>query len=145
MRNRRSEFAEVSLHAKVRARIGRPLRRFRHDGGNVVVEFALIAPALLMLLFGTIEASRAIWMQSALIYSVDQAARCAGIDVTKCGTPAKVQSYAAAESGAGFSSAVFTATTAACGNLVTASYPMSLSVPFIGLSVTLSARSCYPI
>jgi hypothetical protein len=143
MRNRRSESAEAPHRAG--AKIGRLLRCFRHDGGNVVVEFALIAPALLTLLFGTIEASRAIWMQSALIYSVDQAARCAGIDVTKCGTPTKVQSYAAAVAGAGFSSAAFTVTAAACGNLVTASYPMSLSVPFIGLSVTLSARSCYPI
>jgi Flp pilus assembly protein TadG len=125
-------------------RIGRLLRRARHDGGNVAVEFALIGPALLTLLFGTIEVSRAIWMQSALIYAVDQAARCAGIDTNRCGTPTQVQSYAAAESGAGFAITVFTASTAACGNLVTASYPMPLSVPFISLSVTLAARSCYP-
>jgi hypothetical protein len=120
------------------------VRRCRDDRGNVAVEFALIAPALLTLLFGTIEASRAIWMQSALIYAVDQAARCAGINTNACGTPTQVQSYAAAESGAGFSSTVFTASTAACGNLVTASYPMRLNVPFVSLSVTLGARSCYP-
>jgi Flp pilus assembly protein TadG len=144
MRNRRSESAEAPRRAKARARIRHLRRRFRHDGGNVAVEFALIAPMLLTLLFGTIEASRAIFMQSALIYSVDQAARCAGIDATTCGTPTQVRSYAAAESGAALDSTVFTATTAACGNLVTATYPMRLGVPFMNLSVTLSARSCYP-
>ena len=113
-------------------------------GGATAVEFAIILPALVMFLFGIIEMGRAVWVQSALNYSVDQAARCASIDVNNCGSANATETYAAAASGAGFSSAVFNATTAACGNVVTASYPIQLNIPFVSYSLTLTAKSCFP-
>lgn len=113
-------------------------------GGASAVEFGLILPALLMLLLGGMETGRALWTQNALNFAVEQAARCASIDQNNCGTTTQVQSYAAAAAGAGFASSTFSVATAACGNVVSASYPIQLHIPFVGTALTLTAQSCYP-
>jgi Flp pilus assembly protein TadG len=123
-------------------RLAGPLAK--DDRGGAAVEFALIAGPLFMLLFMIMEISRAYWLQGALSYSVEQAARCASIDTTTCGTATQIKNFAANRSGVGFSASVFTSTNAACGRLVTGSYPFTLSVPFLARDVTLTARACYP-
>lgn len=124
--------------------LGRPTGFLRSDSGSSAVEFALISPVLMMLLFGILETSRAFWIQGALSYSVDQAARCAAVDNTNCGTTTQVKTFAATHSGFAFDPAVFTVSNPACGRLVTASFPFQLSVPYIATSLTLTARACYP-
>ena len=119
-------------------------RLMRNRFGGVAEEFALVATPLILLLLGTMEVGRGLWMQNALNYSVEEAARCASIDVNNCSTSAQIKSFAAGRSGAGFTSATFTPSTAACGNLVSASYPMTLHIPFASMSITLTAQSCYP-
>jgi Flp pilus assembly protein TadG len=114
------------------------------DRGNTAVEFAFILPPLMLLLVGIMELGRGFWANAALTYAVEQAARCAAIDATSCGTASEVQSYAANQSGATFSTTVFTVSTAACGKLVSASYPLTLAIPFAPSSITLTAQSCYP-
>ena len=122
-----------------------PLRRiFASRRGNAAIEVALTAPAVLLLLFGIIEFGRAMWLKNALDFSVAEAARCASINPTLCGTIAEVQDYAAQQSGAGLPAALFTVTTAACGNEVSARYPLALTIPFLAISVTLSSQACYP-
>ena len=122
-----------------------PLRSLPAQGGNVLVEFALIAPVLLLLLFGTIEAGRALWLQNALHYAVQAAARCASINTATCSSLGTIQSYAASVSGAQFDASVFSwSGTASCGNQVSASYPMSLYIPYVGASLTLTAQACFP-
>lgn len=119
--------------------------RFRRDrAGSLTVDFAMIAGPLLSLLLGTMEIGRLLWYQNALNYSVEEGARCATIDVNNCGTTDQVKSYSAGKSGVGFASGVFSVSSPACGNQVNASYPMSLSIPFVPVSVTLTAQSCYP-
>jgi Flp pilus assembly protein TadG len=113
--------------------------------GGTAMEFALLAPAMLVLLIGTIEAGRMLWMLNALHYSVQEAARCASVNTTLCGTPTQIQTFAAGRSGAAFASSVFTATVAGCGNRVSASYPAHTFIPFVTQSITLTAQSCYPI
>jgi Flp pilus assembly protein TadG len=121
-------------------------RRFARDqAGNLAVEFGLIAPALLLFILGIVEGGRLMWTQNALHYSVQEAARCATINKTNCGSATQIQSFAAGRSGAGFASSVFTATVASCGNRVSASYTMPLNIPFMSHSISLSAQSCYPI
>ena len=110
----------------------------------MAVEFALTAIVLSMFLFGIMEAGRAMWLQSALNYSVAEAARCASINTTLCGTTSQIQDYASSQSGAGFAGSIFSRTTTACGNQVTASYPLALTIPTLSVSVTLTAQSCYP-
>ena len=119
-------------------------RLLRHRSGGVADEFALIATPLVVLLLGTMELGRGLWIQNALNYSVEGAARCASIDSNNCGTSTQIQSYAAALAGASFTSSVFTPSSQSCGNQVSASYPMTLNIPFTSASITLTATSCYP-
>jgi Flp pilus assembly protein TadG len=124
----------------------RAIDRFiRNRGGSVAVDFAMIAAPLFILVFGTMEVGRMLWYQNALNYSVDEAARCASIDVNNCNTSDQIRNYAANRSGAGFPSGVFSTSTQSCGNRITATYPMSLNIPLLPISVTLTAQSCYPI
>ena len=132
----------------VRRRAGTAVsaRRFlRDEAGNPAVEFGLLAPALLLFIFGIVEGGRLLWTVNALHYSVQEAARCASVNKTTCGSATQIQSFAAGRSGASFASSVFTATVAACGNRVSASYTMPLNIPFMTHSISLSAQSCYPI
>jgi Flp pilus assembly protein TadG len=130
------------LHALRPARV----TAFARDvAGNPAVEFGLLAPVILLFIFGIAEGGRLLWMLNALHYSVQEAARCASINKTTCGTATQIQSFAAGRSGAEFSASVFTATVTGCGNRVSASYTMPLNIPFMTHSISLTAQSCYPI
>jgi len=117
-------------------------RLVRSQRGAMSVDFAMVAAPLFLLILGTMEVGRTLWYQNALNYSVEEAARCASIDVNNCNTSDQIKTYAAARSGAGFAKATFSTSTAACGNLISASYPISIGVA--DLSITLKAQSCYP-
>lgn len=112
--------------------------------GNAAVELALISMPLVLFLFGIISTGQVMWLQNALNASVAAAARCASINATVCGTTSQIQDYAANQSGAGFDSVIFSVASASCGSQVSASYPMTLTIPFMTLSITLSAQACYP-
>jgi Flp pilus assembly protein TadG len=117
--------------------------------GAAMLEFAIGLPVFVMLLFGIFEFGRMLWIQNALHYSVQQAARCASINATTCGSTSAIQSYAAGIAGAGIPSSAFTVTlSTACGTItgdkVAASYPLSLNIPYMSLNPTLSAQSCFP-
>ena len=116
----------------------------RSRSGHSAVEFAFIAPAMLMFLLGIMEVGRVMWLQNALNYSVVEAARCMSNSPSTCGTPSQAQSFAASQSGAGFAASVFTASNASCGNRVTASYDVTLDIPYVNLSTTLKSQACYP-
>ena len=118
--------------------------RGRDARGDAAVEFALVSVPLCLFLFGIIATGQAVWLQSALNSSVAGAARCASVNPTLCGTASQIQSYAAAQAGAGFTTSIFSVTTPACGNLVSATYPFSFTIPFVALSVNLTAQACYP-
>jgi hypothetical protein len=113
-------------------------------GGNAAIELAFTAPGVLMFILGICEAGRMLWLQNALNYSVAEAARCWSNNTTTCGSATQAASYAATASGAGFSSSVFTGSTPSCGKQVSASYPMTLAMPYMNLSLTLTSQACYP-
>jgi len=117
----------------------------RNEAGNPAVEFGLLAPALLLFVFGIAEGGRLLWTVNALHYSVQEAARCATIDKSTCGTTTQIQNFAAGRSGASFTASVFTVAVAGCGNRVSANYTMPLNIPFMAHSISLTAQSCYPI
>ena len=112
--------------------------------GSVAIELAFTAPALLMFVLGVCEIGRVLWLQNALNYSVAEAARCWSNASSQCGSASATQSYAASASGAGFTSTVFTATSTTCGKSVSASYPVTLAIPYVNMSLTLSSQACYP-
>jgi hypothetical protein len=80
--------------------------------------------------------------KNALDYSV-VGRRAAKQWSSTCGA-GRAQSFAASQAGAGFRNAVFTVTTASCGNKVTATYPVVLDIPYVNLSATLTSQACYP-
>ena len=127
-------------------------RLVRARGGATAVEFGIILPALLLLLLGIAEAGRAYWMQSALNFATEEAARCAVIQATApaplrapCDNATDTAAYAAAKAPQlQLTGANFTVNTAsACGALVTAqmSYQFLMLPAFKGL--TLQARACH--
>ena len=113
--------------------------------GHAAVELALVASPLFLFIFGTMEMGRTMWLQNALDYSVAEAARCASNNPTECSSASQTQSFAARQSGAGFAASVFSATSASCGNQVSASYPMALTIPYMNVSLTLTSQACYPV
>ena len=130
----------------------RILRLARARGGNTAIEFAIIAPAFLLLLLGTMEFARLLWTQSTLQQAVEAAARCASVNPSTCDNQADTQTYAANQMyGLTVSSSVFTVTlNTACGrnsgNLVSASMPFDFVVSgLFPWTPTLNAQSCFPL
>ena len=131
----------MQIHPKL-MQLVRALARCK--SGHSAVEFAFIAPALMMFIFGIMEVGRVMWLQNALNYSVVEAARCVSNSPSTCGSASAAQSFAANRSGATFDTSVFTVTTASCGNRVTASYNVVLDIPYANWSTTLTSQACYP-
>lgn len=117
-----------------------------NERGASTVEFAIVAPALLMLIIGGMHLSMLGFTASNLHYAAEQGARCGAVQATRCTSVASAQSAASAAfqniSGA---TATFTATpTATCGYQMvgTITYPLVTGVAT--MSVPLSASACYP-
>src|SRR5262249_57738689 len=93
---------------------------------------------------GIMEFGRLMWTKNALNFAVEDAARCAAINSTLCGTQSLMQSYATNRSGYAFPTADFTLSTPSCGTQVSATYPFTLLVPMVTYSVSLTSSYCYP-
>ncbi|HZS84410.1 MAG TPA: TadE/TadG family type IV pilus assembly protein [Stellaceae bacterium] len=123
-----------------------PARLLADRGGATAVEFALILPALTLLLLGIMECGRLVWAQSTLQMAVEDAARCASVDTTVCGTAGAVQAYAAGRAtGINATAGDFALSAQPCGNQVSATYPFTiLSAQVFPTAITLTARACFP-
>jgi Flp pilus assembly protein TadG len=115
--------------------------------GTVAVEYALVLSALLIFVFGIMDAGRVLWTRTTLERAAEAAARCAAVNTTTCGSAAEIQAYAVTQAfGLTIASTAFTPSTAACGSLVTASLPFTFVIPWIATSaITLTATACYPL
>ncbi len=117
--------------------------------GVTTLEVAIVFPVFILMVLGVLDFSRALWLQGALQSAVEQAARCAAVDTVTCGSATQIESYAAGKvAGFAMPASVFTATAAACGQQVSASYPFTFipsnMPPFNTISLTLTAQSCRP-
>lgn len=119
----------------------------RSSKGAVAIEYAILLPALLVILLGIIDVGRLLWTQTTLDRAVEAASRCAAINATLCGTTLQIQTYAVTQAyGLQITSAAFTVTKPACGVNVQVSVPFRLIIPWLTrTSLTLTAKSCYPI
>jgi len=126
---------------------GSPASLLRDCRGGAAVEMALSFPFLVLMIFGGIEAGWMLWSASTLDYAVEEAARCAAVDATNCGTVSAVQSVAAGKAmGLGMASSAFTVTSPACGKQVAATYAFQFLMPFrTDFTVSIPAQSCYPL
>lgn len=131
--------------------------------GTTAVEFALVCPALMLLLLGSMEFARLIWTWEALQIAGNQTARCVAIGGTACATPSTYAVSTATSFGAfGLAAAGVTVVNqpptttdaTACspptGNTavkVTLSLaftsPVSALIP--RLAQTLTTTSCFPL
>ncbi len=121
-------------------------RLARSREGSTAVEFGLLALPFLLLVTGIMDCSRIVWTHLALQAAVEQAARCAVVDATTCGTAAQVQAYAASVMQApGATASTFSYAAAACGSQVSATLNFAVLVPgYLPATVTLTAQSCAP-
>ena len=112
--------------------------------GATAVETALILPALLLILLGAIEIGRFAWMRAGLQFAVQEAARCAAVQPTVCGTAAQTQAFAAAKvSALNIPASDFTVTTPTCGTQVQASHAYGyLIFAIFPATPTLTAQTC---
>lgn len=130
---------EIISRAVERAR-----RLFKCKQGAAAVEAAFALPVLLLALLGMLEMGRLGWTQSALNFAVQEAARCAAVNVVNCGTSAATADFAAQRArGANVPPAAFTLTSEACGKQVTARHDYRLILyPIFQASPTLTSRFC---
>ena len=122
-------------------------RALGDERGVTAIEYALLLPVVLVIVLGIIDAGRAVWTQATLNHAAGAAARCGAIDTVRCGTTAEIQAYAVDQAGGmALQPTIFAVTTAVCGNKVTASLPLSLTLPWNGSSsITLKAEACFPM
>lgn len=124
------------------------LRNDRH--GAAAVEFALLAPAFLMMLVGTMMMAMMFFTNSSLHYAVEAAARCASVKSTVCTNAVTTQAVAASNYFGATATPVFTCTgrvcggTAACGNKVTGQISYTLNIGMTTIVTPLRADACYP-
>jgi Flp pilus assembly protein TadG len=114
--------------------------------GNVSVDAALGLPILLMFLFGITEVSRAMWIQNNIQQAVEDAARCAAVNSTICGSETAIKAYAVTKTYQySVAASNFTYSTPACGKEVSATVPFtSVATGIVGIELNLTAKSCYP-
>ena len=118
--------------------------------GIAAIEFALLAPALLMLLVGTMTMSILFFTATSLHFAAQAAARCASVKSTVCTNTATTTAFAATNYFGSTRAPVFTCTgrlcggTASCGNKVTGTVTVTLDVGIASYSTPLRADACYP-
>lgn len=118
----------------------------RAESGAAIAEFALILPVLALVLLGIADFGRMLWTKSLLDHAVDEAARCASVNTTTCGTIDATRSYAVARSAPlSVTNAIFAAATTSCGSQVTATYPFTFAASsLLPFSITLVSQACFP-
>jgi Flp pilus assembly protein TadG len=141
--------------------VRRAPHRFNDAQGATAVEFAMLIPVFLLLLFGCIEFARYLWTANVLQQTAIQTARCMGVRQTQCasgGAYSSVNSLSYGEAvAAGYGLALPGADFALTNNVscagvpgfsqVKVSYTFTTLVPMIqafagGLPMTVSA--CFP-
>jgi Flp pilus assembly protein TadG len=115
----------------------------RCESGSVATEFAMVAPAVVLLVVGTVCASLVVFSATNLHYAVEQAARCYSVNSTQCGSATNVQTYAQNQY-RGLNAPTFTASTPACGHQVAASVSILFNAGIATWNVPLSATACFP-
>lgn len=122
------------------ARLGRDRR------GATALESAFVLPVVIAILLGTVEIGRMAWTNAALNYAVQEAARCASVRPSVCGTSQQIAAYAAGRvSELRIPASAFTTSRQACGVQVQASLDYALlAYRFIPSAPRLQARTCRP-
>jgi len=121
------------------------VRLLRDQRGGSSVEFALVAPVVLLMLFGAIGGGVLAYATVSLQRATEVAARCMSMDRADLCTSATISTYAtSAYSGPTLSGMTFAANKVACGYKITGTGTFSAFPGLDFLSVNLHANACYP-
>jgi Flp pilus assembly protein TadG len=121
------------------------LRSIRlNQDGTTAVEFAIVAPAFFLMIFGTIGLCFALFLLGSLHYAVEDGARCASVKTTICTDATTIQSYTQSRYMGPNVSPTFTYAAAACGNSVTGTISYSMNIGFKTFVIPISATACFP-
>jgi Flp pilus assembly protein TadG len=117
----------------------------RNQQGTTAVEFAIIAPVFIMLVFGTIGLCFALFLVGSLHFAVEDGARCASVKASICPDTDTTVAYTQSRYLGPNVSPTFTPNlNAACGKSVTGSVNYSMNVGFRTFVIPISATACYP-
>jgi Flp pilus assembly protein TadG len=117
----------------------------RNQEGGSAVEFALIAPAFLLVMFGTIGLCFALFLVGSLHFAVEDGARCASVKAAICPDAATTIAYTQSRYLGPNVAPTFTPNlNAACGKSVTGSINYAMNVGFKTYVIPVSATACYP-
>ncbi len=130
-------------------------RLFRDVGGATVVEFALVAPVFLSMVFLTLEGGRMLWLKQGLQDVAFSTARCIAVDPVNCDTDAKRKSYAVSRAATtriiiSASDVVIQANQTCDGNAgqnkvsVTKAFNSPVNGFFPAAPTTLTSHACFP-
>ena len=122
--------------------------------GATAVEFALLAPVFLLMLFGIIETARLAWTRQTLEETAFATARCMSVS-TACATSATQKSFAVSRAAAwriGITAAAVTPIAATtCGGQAN-SNQITIATPFttglrglVPLPRSLQVTACFPV
>ena len=117
----------------------------KEEGGSVVVEFALVLPILVLLLFGMIEFGRGYNARVELVSAVREGARAAALGENAATVTTKTKAAAPGLT----ADDINVSATAACTTVptpadvtVTATYPFQYDIPlFRSATLTLTAKA----
>jgi Flp pilus assembly protein TadG len=115
----------------------------RCDNAAAAVEFALVLPALVMVLVGTLYAGLLMYSIAGLHSAVEAGARCFSVNSDQCGSASAAASYAQSVY-YGVSSPTFTASTASCGHQVSGAVSFVFNAGLASWNIPLSATACFP-
>lgn len=88
-----ARYLEALFRLSFRRRAGRLLRQ---ENGSALVEFAVVAPLFILLLFGIIDFSRAIWTRNTAAHAAREGVRYAivrGAESGRAATESDVEAY----------------------------------------------------
>jgi len=128
----------------------------RRDEGTVAIEFAMVFPLFIAMLFGIVEFGRYLWADNTLRHAVQEGARCAALHCCEsvgatCETPEEFAAQRAA--GLNVSAGDFLLDNQVCGmrmragsagNGVDFSFVAGEILGIAGMELQLRAEACYP-
>jgi len=115
-----------------------------NQDGTTAVEFAIVAPAFLLMIFGTIGLCFALFLIGSLHYAVEDGARCASVKTTICTDANSIVTYTTGRYLGPNVSPHFTYLAAACGNSVTGTVSYTMDIGFRTFVIPISATACFP-
>jgi Flp pilus assembly protein TadG len=125
--------------------VSRDTRVIECQSGATAIEFAILTPAFIMLILGTLSGGLVMYTASSLHYATEAAARCFSVATGKCPNASKTQAYALnLYSGPSSPTPSFTASAQACGQQVVGNLTFVLDAGLAQWSIPLSATACFP-